>query len=242
MPLSPEGAGHAQDVYLELTKGVLPAVDKAIELGIADPARLAVAGWSFGGFSTFGLITQTTRFKAAIAGAGLSDFVSWWGIFGERYRFGERRKESPMGDSISVEARQGYAANPPWADAARYIRNSPIFYADHVQTPLLIIHGDLDEGSPISQSEEFFTAMVRQGKRARYIQYTGEHHVLISPANIKDFWMQVYSWLDEFCDVSRDNIGNLAFDGDHVKSRNGAPALKPQDFARFNETELKSHP
>jgi hypothetical protein len=122
------------------------------------------------------------------------------------------------------------------------MRNSPIFYADRVYTPLLIFHGDLDTKVPIQQSEEFFTAMARQGKRARYVQYLGEDHTLLSPANIRDFWMQMYAWLDEFCDISRDEKGNLILDGDRVKSRNGAPPLKPEDFARFNEIELKSHP
>jgi hypothetical protein len=54
-------------------------------------------------------------------------------------------------------------------------------------------------------------------------------------------WTQIYAWLDEFCDISRDERGNLVFDKDRVKSRNGAPPLKPEDFARFNELELRSH-
>jgi hypothetical protein len=132
--------------------------------------------------------------------------------------------------------------NPPWKDLGRYIRNSPISYVDRVQTPLLIVQGDMDEGSPIQQGEEFFTSLNREGKRVRFVRYLGEGHVLQSPANIRDFWMRTYAWLDEFCDISRDEKGNLVFDGNHVKSRNGAPALKPEDFDRFNEMELKFHP
>jgi dipeptidyl aminopeptidase/acylaminoacyl peptidase len=240
MPL--DSRGEAQDVYLELTKGVLPAVDKVIDLGIADPNRLAVGGWSYGGFSTFGLITQTNRFKAAIAGAGIVDFVSEWGTFTARH-FGEPKRQRPPAVGLEIqEAGPGRMANPPWKDAGRYLRNSPILYADRVRTPVLIIHGDLDLAVPIQQSEEFLSAMFRLDKRARYIQYTGENHALTSPANIRDMWMQFYAWLDEFCDVSRDNIGHLVFDGDHVKSRNGDPPLKPEDFERFNDVELKSHP
>ena len=69
---------------LSLTKGVLPAVDKAMELGIADPKRLFVMGQSFGRFRTYGLVTQTTRFQAAVSLAGLSDFVSLYAQFDAR--------------------------------------------------------------------------------------------------------------------------------------------------------------
>jgi len=238
MPLKPEG--EVSDPYMELTKGVLPAVDKVIELGIADPKRLAVMGQSFGGFSTYGLITQTNRFQAAIALAGPSNFVSLYGVFDARWRYELNSQERLYSQSVA-ETGQLRMGNPPWRDLGRYLRNSPITYVDRVRTPVLIVQGDMDAIS-ITQGEEFFTALYRQGKRARFIRYWGEGHTLLSPANIRDFWMHTYAWLDEFCDISRDDKGNLIFDGDHVKSRNGAPSLKPEDFARFNEIELKSHP
>jgi len=239
MPLPP--SGQVSDVYMELTKGVMPSVDRTVELGIGDPNRLAVMGHSFGGFSTFGLVTQTNRFKAAIAIAGISDFISDYGTFsvGSRYEpYSQENLYLPAG----TESGWGHMGSPLWKDWSRYQRNSPLSYIDRVQTPLLIIHGDLDPVVPIEQSEEFFTALYRQGKRARFIRYWGEEHVLDSPANIRDFWNQAYAWLDEFCNISRDASGNLVFDGDHVKSRNGASPLKPEDFARFNEMELKSRP
>jgi dipeptidyl aminopeptidase/acylaminoacyl peptidase len=236
MPLPPAPS----DPYAELTKGVLPAVDKAIELGIADPARLAVFGHSFGGYSTMGLIEQTNRFRAAIEFSGISDLTSYYGSYRVGLRYDPHAHEI-HGNSSWMEVGNGRMGGPPWKDADRYVRNSPISFADRVQTPLLIIQGDNDFVS-ITQGEEFFNALYRQGKRARFARYWGEGHGLISPANIRDYWQQVYAWLDEFCDVSRDNIGNLIFDGDRVKSRNGAPALKPEDFARFDEIELKSRP
>jgi hypothetical protein len=83
---------------------------------------------------------------------------------------------------------------------------------------------------PIQQGEEFFTALHRQGKRARFIRYWGEGHFLLSPANFRDLWTQVYAWLDEFCDITRDDSGNLVFDGDKLKSRGGAPPLRPENW------------
>lgn len=240
MPLrpSPGDGGPASDPYMELTKGVLPAIDKVIELGIADPARLTVMGQSYGGYSTYGLITQTNRFKAAMAMSGMVDLVSYYGIFNSPWRYESYSQES-LGQESVLESGQGRMGNPPWKDWGRYIRNSPLFYVDRVQTPLLVVHGDMDTAVPMEQAEEFFRALYRQGKRARFVRYWGEGHVFTSPANIRDFWTQVYAWLDEFCDISRDANGNLIFDSDKVKSRNGGPALKPEDFAKFNEMTLK---
>jgi dipeptidyl aminopeptidase/acylaminoacyl peptidase len=237
MPLPPQGS--ISDPLLELTKGVLPAIDKVIELGLADPHRLAVMGHSFGGYSTMGLVTQTNRFKAAIAMAGFSDFISAYGIFDARFRYEPYSHEWIFFQS-TFETGPGRMGNPPWKDFARYRRNSPIFYADRVQTPLMIIQGDMDFVN-LQQGEEFFTALYRQGKRARFVRYWGEDHILSSPANIRDFWQQAYAWLDEFCDVSRDSYGNIVFDGDRVRSRGGSPPLKAEDFARFNKLELQRH-
>jgi len=107
-----------------------------------------------------------------------------------------------------------------------------------VETPLMIMQGDMDH-VPIQQGEEFFTALYRQNKRARFVRYWGEGHLINSPANIRDMWHQIYSWFDEFLDISRDKRGNLLWDGEKVKSRNGSLPLKPEDFARFDETILK---
>ncbi|HET8670967.1 MAG TPA: prolyl oligopeptidase family serine peptidase, partial [Candidatus Saccharimonadales bacterium] len=84
----------------------------------------------------------------------------------------------------------------PWEDVGRYLRNSPLFYVERVQTPLLIIQGDLDYVA-MQQGEQFFTALYRQGKRARFARYWGEDHVFQSPANVRDMWQQIYAWLDE---------------------------------------------
>jgi len=192
MPLKPWG--ETNDPYLELTKGVLPAIDKLVDLGIADPGRIGLMGHSYGGYSTYGLITQTTRFRAAVALAGISNLVSWYGTFAGSERYGTFPHEDPI---RIHQGENGWMGNPPWKDLARYLRNSPINYVERVETPLLIIQGDLDF-VPIQQGEEFFTGLYRQGKRARFIRYWGENHSLDSPANIRDMWQQIYTWFDEF--------------------------------------------
>jgi acetyl esterase/lipase len=82
------------------------------------------------------------------------------------------------------------------ASAHEDFQNGPIFSADKVQTPVMIIQGDIDYVS-IGQGEEFFMALYRQGKRARFVRYWGEGHGIDSPANIRDEWEQIFGWLDE---------------------------------------------
>ena len=194
MPLKPEG--EVDDPMLRLMNGVMPALDKGIELGIVDPDRLFVMGQSFGGFSTYGLITQTNRFKAAVSLAGLSDLISLYGQFDARERYGPYPQEDLFMESLT-EGGQVLMGSPPWKDLGRYIRNSPIFFVDRIETPILIIQGDLDYVA-MQQGEEFFRSLYRQGKRARFVRYWGEDHVFTSPANIRDMWRQIFAWFGEF--------------------------------------------
>lgn len=192
MPLAPEGV--ADDPMLRLTNGVIPAVDKAIELGIGDPDRLYLMGQSFGGFSTYGLVTQTHRFRSAVALAGLSDLISLYGQFDARERYADNPQEHLFMAAL-METAQTRMGNPPWKDLGRYIRNSPVFFVDRVQTPLMIIQGDVDYVA-LQQGEEFFNSLYRQGKRAEFVRYWGEGHVLESPANIRDMWQRIFTWFD----------------------------------------------
>jgi dipeptidyl aminopeptidase/acylaminoacyl peptidase len=229
MPLSP--AGSADDAMLRLPDGVMPAVQRAIDLGIADPERLFLLGHSFGGFSVYGLVTETNRFKAAVSMAGISDFVSLYGTFNASDRYGD-----PLENLFALshaESGQFRLGNPPWKDLQRYVRNSPIFSVQRVETPLMIVQGDLDY-EPIQQGEEFFMSLYRQRKRAEFVRYWGEGHILESPANIRDMWNRVFAWFDNFGDIARDDAGSLMFEGDHVKSRAGRPPLPPEAFARFD--------
>jgi dipeptidyl aminopeptidase/acylaminoacyl peptidase len=193
MPVGPV----PRDPYLELPNSVLPAVDAAVAAGIADSSRVAVMGQSSGGFATLGLITQSSRFAAAIAISGYSDLISNYGTFdGERrYRSDAHRAGVQAGFSEGSVIGLG---TPPWVDSDRYVRNSPLLHVDRVHTPLLLIHGDLDY-VPIQQSEEFFTALQRLGRPAEFARYWGESHgAADSSANARDRWERVLAWLDRW--------------------------------------------
>ncbi len=192
--LFPSMPGNMAD-YLRMQNGVIPAVNKVIEMGIADPEKLVVMGQSGGGYTTYSFITQTNKFKTAISLAGASDLISKWGQFDPRTRYQDYAHEAYFQIAYSETGGHGAVAIP-WKNPQAYIKNSPFFYADRVETPVLIIQGDLDY-VPIQQGEEFFNALYRQGKRARFIRYLGEGHVIESPANIKHMWEQIFKWLEE---------------------------------------------
>ena len=193
MPLGPEG--EPSDPCLDMASGLEPAVDAAIEMGLADPDRLGLMGHSYGGYGTYALITQTHRFRAAVALAAIADLVSLYGQFDARFRC-EPDAHDYLLQSLA-EMGQLRMGAPPWQDPERYVRNSPLFAAGDVQTPLLIIQGDMDY-VPIQQGEQFFSALYRQGRRARFVRYWGEGHVFQSPANIEDMWKHILGWFDEF--------------------------------------------
>jgi dipeptidyl aminopeptidase/acylaminoacyl peptidase len=197
IPLKPEG--EADDPMFKLPSGVLPAVERAVELGIADPERLFLMGQSFGGYAVYGLITQTNRFKAAVALAGFADLISLYGTFEPRQRYDEDAHEQ-LFMPASFESAWLRMGSPPWKDLGRYLRNSPVFHVDHVQTPLMIVQGDMDY-IPIQQGEEFFMGLYRLGKRAEFVRYWGEGHLLQSPENIKDMWRRVLAWFEEFANA-----------------------------------------
>lgn len=172
----------------DLGKTVLPGVDKIVELGIADSNRVGVMGWSYGGYSTLSLIVQTTRFKAAVMGAGLGNLFSMYG------------QMSKQGTSWAVawaEEGQGRMGGSPWEFRERYIENSPIFYLDRVQTPLLIVHGTLDLGMSSFISDEIFVGLRRLGKDVTYAKYEGEGHGILAFANQSDWCNRVIAWFDE---------------------------------------------
>ncbi len=194
MPLKPDGV--ASDPYIDLPKGVISAVDKVIDLGIADPKRLAVAGHSYGGYSTYTLVSYTNRFQAAIAMDGDANLLTSYAKFDADQRYWDNAQERREGATWS-ETSQGRMGEPPWSNLWGYLRNSPFFYLDRIQTPLMIIQSDMDF-VPIIHAEEMFSGLYRLGKTARFVRYWGEGHSPASPANIRDMWNRIYQWLDEY--------------------------------------------
>jgi len=177
----------------DIAQTVLPSVNKAIEMGIADPDRVAVMGLSFGGYSVLALIVQTKRFKAAIVHAGVGDLVSHYGFL---------RKGGE--DFIIGAYETGYVGlgGTPWSAREKYIENSPIFYLDRVETPVLLTHGVDDDGVPISQAEEIFVGLRRLGKTVTLVEYEGEGHGIEKRGATLDRWDRVLKWLEKYLETN----------------------------------------
>jgi dipeptidyl aminopeptidase/acylaminoacyl peptidase len=171
----------------DIAKTVLPGIDRAIELGVADPERLGVMGHSYGGYSTYALIVQTTRFKAAVASAGNANLLS------EYLQLGKDGGSFGIG---WAETGQGRMAGTPWQYRERYVENSPLFFFDRVTTPVLIVHGGLDRSE---FADEVFVALRRLGKEVTYARYEGEEHWqgTWGRANVVDYWNRVIDWFDQ---------------------------------------------
>ena len=173
---------------LGLAKAVLPGVNKVIELGIADPNRLAIMGHSGAAYSALAIIAQTNRFKAAVAISGFSDFSGFYGFM--------------LKDGTFVGYRETlkFLSGPPWQHLKDYIENSPFFYLDTLETPLLVIHGSKDTAVTPFLSDEVFVSLSTLGKPVEYVRYEGEDH---APGgwgyeNQADLSNRVLAWLGKY--------------------------------------------
>jgi dipeptidyl aminopeptidase/acylaminoacyl peptidase len=185
--LTPDAPIQEADEMRSVADVILPGVDRFIEMGIADSARVAVLGHSWGGYEVLSLLVQTTRFKAAVMRGGMGDLPA---MYGEMESSGNAR-----GQVLAESWMDGTL----WSDQSRYIENSPIFYLDRVRTPLLIVHGAEDAAVPASSGDEVFVDLRRLGQEVEYARYAGEGHVEAgwSLANQKDYLSRVLRWFDD---------------------------------------------
>jgi len=154
-------------------------------MGIADPDRLGVMGASYGGYSTLALIVQTTRFKAAVMDVGFGNLTSNYGVM----------LKSGMPFHIGwAEEGQGRMGGPPWQFPERYVQNSPAFFLNKIETPLLISQGGMDV-SPF-QADEIFVGLRRLGKKVVYVRYENEGHGVEHPSNRIDQWNRILEWFE----------------------------------------------
>lgn len=182
-----------------LAKRVIDIVDAAARQapGEFDPERLAIWGHSYGGYTTMGVIGQTDRFKAAISMNAPTDLIGIYGTFQPSWRISPEDGVWASWPSGWAEDSQGRMGAPPWRAAARYIENSPLFLAETIRTPVMLIHADQDP-VPLTQAEEMFSALYRQNKDAVIVTYWGEGHIISSPANVRDLYRRSFEWLEHY--------------------------------------------
>jgi dipeptidyl aminopeptidase/acylaminoacyl peptidase len=178
------GADYARAILADWgdkeVEDLLGGVDYAIARGIADPQRLGVGGWSYGGILTDYVIASDPRFKAAISGAGSANQLAMYGT-----------------DEYIVE--YNAELGPPWSKPELWIKVSyPFFHADRIHTPTLFLGGDKDYDVPIAGGEQMYQALKTLGVPAQLVVYPGEYHVFTRPSFLIDRSQRYLAWMDRY--------------------------------------------
>ena len=170
-------------------KCLMPGVDMLCEYPWVDGDNMAIQGQSWGGYQVAYLITQTNRFKAAGAGAPVSNMTS---------AYGGIRWESGIARTGQYEEGQSRIGKNLWDGFDLYVENSPLFHVPNVTTPVLIMHNDADGAVPWWQGIEFYNGLRRMGKQAWMLEYNDEAHNLRERRNRKDLSIRLSQFFDHF--------------------------------------------
>lgn len=161
-------------------KDIMGGVDAAIASLPIDPERLGITGWSYGGYMTMWAVTQTHRFKAAVAGAGLADWLSYYG-------------ENQIDKWMTF-----YFGDTVYNDPQVYAKSAPMTFIKNVKTPTLVLVGDSDGECPPPQSYEFWHALVTLGVPTQFVIYPHEGHEFANPAHSRDVLLRAAAWFNEY--------------------------------------------
>jgi len=168
-------------------KCVLSAIQAVADKGYVNEKAIGIQGHSWGGYQIAYMVTQTDRFKAAAAGAPVSNMVSAYG--GIRWGTGLPRQ-------FQYEKSQSRIGETPWQAPMKFIENSPIFMADRVTTPLMMLHNDADDAVPWYQGIEYFLALRRLGKEVYMLNYNGQPHGLTKKSCQRDYTLRMQQYFD----------------------------------------------
>lgn len=171
------------------TESLLPGVQKLIDLGIADPDAIGLHGHSWSGYQSAFVVTETDVFAAVVSGAPVSNMTSAY--TGIRWQTGLARQ-------FQYETGQSRIGPSMYEDLDPYIKNSPVFFADKINTPMLIQFGDADGAVPWEQGIEYYLALRRLDKDVVMLHYEGEPHHLQQYANKVDYSIKMLEFFDHF--------------------------------------------
>jgi dipeptidyl aminopeptidase/acylaminoacyl peptidase len=160
-------------------RDILAGLDAVLKSAPIDAERVGITGWSYGGYMTMWALTQTQRFKAAAAGAGLSDWLSYYGT-----------------NDIDTWMLPYFGASV-YDDPKVYERSSPMTFIKNVRTPTLLLGGDRDAEVPISQSYEYWNALRRLGVTTEFVVYPDEGHVFFKRQDQLDAMSRIVDWFDK---------------------------------------------
>ena len=173
-------AANVKDFGYGDFRDIMAGVDEAIKSAPIDPQRIGLTGWSYGGYMTMWGVTQTNRFRAAVAGAGLSDWLSY---------YGENKIDQWMPPFFGANV---------YDDPAVYAKSSPITFIKNVKTPTLVVVGDSDGECPPPQSYEFWHALRTLGVPTQLVIYPHEGHEFADPAHSRDVMERAVAWFNQY--------------------------------------------
>ena len=185
--LMPDIKYKLNDPGMSAVACVIPAVKAAIATGIVDEKNVAIHGHSWGGYQTSFLITQTDMFKAAAAGAPLTNMISMYSLI---------YWNSGSTNQAIFESSQGRLTSGYWDNWDAYTRNSPIYFIKNVKTPLLLLHNDKDGAVDYTQGIEYYNGLRRLNKPVVMITYKGENHGIVKEPNRKDYAVRMLEFMD----------------------------------------------
>jgi dipeptidyl aminopeptidase/acylaminoacyl peptidase len=185
--LEPDIKYKLNDPGMSAVACVVPAVKAAIATGIVDAKNVAIHGHSWGGYQTSFLITQTNIFKAAAAGAPLTNMISMYSLI---------YWNSGGTNQAIFEASQGRLTPGYWDNWDAFARNSPVYHIKKVQTPLLLLHNDKDGAVDYTQGIEYYNGLRRLNKPVVMITYKGENHGIAKLPNRKDYAVRMMEYFD----------------------------------------------
>ncbi len=159
---------------------IMKGVDEVLKDAPVDPGRIGIAGWSYGGYMTMWAVTQTDRFRAAVAGAGI---VNWQSYYGQNRI--DRWMLPFFGASV-------------YDDPEVYARSSPITFIKKVRTPTLVLHGDRDSEVPTPQGFEFWHALKTLGVPTQLVIYENEGHAILRREHQRDIERRIVAWFDKY--------------------------------------------
>ncbi len=187
--LLPDIVYRARDPGVSALESVRAAVAKAVEMGVTDPDAVGLIGHSWGGYQATFLPTRTDIFAASVAGAPLTDFVSF---------MGQLHWNPGIAEVSHWETGQARMEVPFWEDPEAHRRNSPIHEVQNMETPLLMAFGDEDGVVDWDQGTEFFNFARRAGKQMVLLVYEGEDHGFREEANQKDYHRRILEWFGHY--------------------------------------------
>ena len=211
----PDIAYRVNDPGMSAVWCMVPAVKAAIATGVVDPKHIGITGHSWGGYQTAFLVTQTDLFAAAVAGAPLTDMVSMYSLV---------YKNSGGWNGAIFESSQGRFKGGYWDNWDAYYRNSPVFFAKNVHTPLMILHNDKDGAVDFTQGVEYFNTLRRMQKPVIMLEYIGENHSLAKRPNQRDYTVRMREYFDHYLkgapapDWMVNGVPRLKME-DHLKER-----------------------